>query len=665
MLAVTSLLGGSSVAVGYAVQAGREHQAAEKARQQEAEARGAAQRQLVDLCVSSGLAASRQNEQAQALLWFARAVQLAENEPEEQRLHRIRAANWLRFVPQPTHAFQLPDFRPQRDRLRTLAYHPFGRHLLAVTTADRVVLWDLEREQELALPGGNRPLVATEFSPDGHLLVLVPPQGTAELYHFESLQAAETLEGPGNLRAVAFSPDGRHLALGGAAGARVWDCRGRTWVTPVLPHPRGVLSLAFSPSGRRLATAGNDGLGRVFAVQAGEQAGESLFPPVPHNTGRAGFAPVFVHGDDEVLTVDAARVVSWRDAATGKLLRLLPSAPTRIQLIRLCPRGRQLAVLWDGLGRFWDLSNPKEPQEVRSGDLFAPRDVTFDPAGQVVLIAQEDGRIGLWPSDRDLLNIWNHTLWTAPHEVIRHPAGVLACRFAPLADGFVTVQTDGQVVVWQLPPREPLAYVCPTGGTTRVHLSPDGARMLPSGVSYRNGTLRTTRVHDTATRRPLGPALDPGGLVLDAVFSPDGESVAIASSAATEPAPRLWPAVRPNSPAGSVQVWNWRTGERRFAPVAMPTEPRGLAFSPDGTLLAVACANGGLALLRSADGQVVHRLDTGQRWNQDANEWHANGLVRFAPDGRAGPGALRERQLPRVHGPRPARPRSPGPSPGA
>src|SRR5207244_4083720 len=87
------------------------------------QARQAAQRQLIDMATSSGLAAARQKEHAQALLWFARAVELASDEPGRQELNRIRVANWLRAVPRPLRAFRVPDFRPLQGRFRVFELH--------------------------------------------------------------------------------------------------------------------------------------------------------------------------------------------------------------------------------------------------------------------------------------------------------------------------------------------------------------------------------------------------------------------------------------------------------------------------------------------------------------------------------------------------------------
>ena len=84
-----------------------------------------------------------------------------------------------------------------------------------------------------------------------------------------------------------------------------------------------------------------------------------------------------------------------------------------------------------------------------------------------------------------------------------------------------------------------------------------------------------------------------------------------------------------------MQVWDWKSGRRLVGPVPMPSEPRGLAFRPDGRTLAVVCADYRVVLIRPQSGAVLHNLDPGIRTKpRNANLWTTNGAARFSPDGR-------------------------------
>src|SRR5262249_49417381 len=109
--------------------------------------------------------------------------------------------------------------------------------------------------------------------------------------------------------------------------------------------------------------------------------------------------------------------------------------------------------------------------------------------------------------------------------------------------------------------------------------------------------------------------------------------VALACSTASTPTARDKAMFQPAGAGGTVQVSDWKNGRPLFTCTTTPSEPRGLAYSPDGKILAVSCADGWL-LLAAEDGRPLHTLDLGTRprpWIP--NVWVANGLIAFSPDG--------------------------------
>ena len=146
--------------------------------------------------------------------------------------------------------------------------------------------------------------------------------------------------------------------------------------------------------------------------------------------------------------------------------------------------------------------------------------------------------------------------------------------------------------------------------------------------------LVETRVYDSTTGQPSGPPLRPGGVIIDAAFSPDGKSVCTASSAADTPDARLRTIFEPDGRGGTLQIWDWAAGTRHFEPIKLPTEPRGLDYHADGSLLAVTCADGWVVLVNPADGTIRRTIDTGVRTKPlNANLWWSNGQAKFTPDG--------------------------------
>jgi eukaryotic-like serine/threonine-protein kinase len=111
-----SLLLGSLGSLGFALQANSQRRLAERARENEASQRRVAQRQLVELSASSGLAASRQRDEDRALLWFVRAAEFARDAPEQEDLNRTRVANWMGSDPKESVPLRGVSLRPHAHR---------------------------------------------------------------------------------------------------------------------------------------------------------------------------------------------------------------------------------------------------------------------------------------------------------------------------------------------------------------------------------------------------------------------------------------------------------------------------------------------------------------------------------------------------------------------
>jgi WD40 repeat protein len=120
-------------------------------------------------------------------------------------------------------------------------------------------------------------------------------------------------------------------------------------------------------------------------------------------------------------------------------------------------------------------------------------------------------------------------------------------------------------------------------------------------------------------------------LLPDAALSPDGRTCITCCSLAATSRERYAPRVDPPGKAGRVQFWDWRTGRRLLDPVPAPSEPRTVAYSPDGKRAVVLCGGGQVLVLDPARGRVVRRREHGsQGWSENCYP-----LVRFTPDGRS------------------------------
>ncbi len=560
----------------------------------EAKARAETTFTLSDMYARSGLTAAERGDVTRATLWFANAAILAEHDPERVQANRIRAAAWRAEARTAVRAFDTGF-----EHVGELEWNPRHPALIVreeVHSDTRV--WDLAVEQPWP-PGNELRVKRATWDPTGDRVALALADGALVVLEYPAGRELARVDGASHA-CLTWSPEGRWIS----EGTWLWDWR--TGERRALPQP--MASVRFSRDGRWLLLQ----WGANAGVCTVDQPDRYLHPPV-RSSGQ---------GRSEFLA-DGARYLcggeqgGWviRDSETGALVESHPAgdaSPEQGQPIAASRDGRFIASRSTAVVDRQEPGGAKFPDH---GGVFHA--AAFSGDGSLLASGGYDNRLELWSlPEGGFLGVVGH-----------HHTAVAAVEFSP--DGrFVASAEDGLVRVWKA--RRPThVRNLPTGEATRAALSPDGRLVAAAGVGNRNGAVRKTRAYEVASGRPAGPEIDPDGLLVAAVFGPEGAWLAMAVSRTPD---RGNAAFARSAGAGNIQIWNHATGERLGDPIPMPSEPRGLCLHPTGRWIGVYCAGGQGLEIEVASRGVRVLFDHGRAADADATL--NNGRCAYSPDGR-------------------------------
>jgi WD40 repeat protein len=451
--------------------------------------------------------------------------------------------------------------------VNAVAFRPDGRRV-ASGGADRAVrVWDTAGQEVAVYRGHGDPIERLAFSPDGARLAAADTDHQVKVWDATAWTASQR---PGNLAlasAVAFSPDGGRLATGTVAGAvSVWD-RGTGALLRLAAAEQGagklVLGLAFRPGGKELASGHNGGALRVWDAVTGRQVRELFFP--------AGVVGLAYTPDGGRLAVRTGDVVRLLDADTGHELAggvfPLPASPpagTSPPAPAFSPDGRRLAIAGEGghneVVQIVDLATRRRLFVLR-GHPMPILDVAWQ--GEQLATLSNDGIVKVWDVAADHAPTTRLT-----RRIPMATAGHLT--FSPDGRRLVAM-TDRELKLWELVEgEEMLSLAAGPLGLAAVAFSPDG-RFLAAAGSRRSEVLDGGPLPEVFSVRVTHATSLPA-----VAYSSGGDN------------PRAIARLLAFGGAGQVLLWDAATGESRAALPLAQQDVSGLAFGPDGKLLAAA-----------------------------------------------------------------------------
>ncbi|GIH92160.1 PD40 domain-containing protein [Planobispora siamensis] len=440
-----------------------------------------------------------------------------------------------------------------------------------------------------------------------------------------------TLSGhTGAVSQVLFGPDGRTLySVGRDRAVAVWDTRRRTRSATLTGHDTWLKTAALSPDGRTLVTGGEDGAPVLWDVAARTRA--AVLTGHAAQIREIAFSP---DGRTVATASDDMTVILW-DVASRTRLATLTGHTDKARGVAFSPDGRLLATSGDDAAVIlWDVAS-RTRLTTLTGHTETAGAVLFSPDGRVLASAGADTTVILWDvASRTRLTTFTHhrdgqiiamafspdgrtlattghdpaiLLWDVGHRVLRgrltgHRANVYTLAFSPREPLLASAGEDGNVLLWDV---------------TRPRLAShddeaDDAVFSPDGRTLATTSAGKTMVWNAADRTLRTVHTDPSARVNALAFSPDGRILATATEFTLQ--------TRGNT------VTLWISGRKEPVVLAGHTgHVLDVAFSPDGRVLATASADATVMLW---DMTGYRRLAT-----LTGHSLPVNG-VAFSPDGR-------------------------------
>ena len=545
-----------------------------------------------------------------------------------------------------------------------------------------------ERTREF--PAAGNEISALAPAPNAQFIAVGTPTGEIRLLNAGDASLTGRLAGhAGAITDLVVHADNQQILSAGTDGTV------RLWKLPVAPKPlqghSGVIrGIAAPASGTWTATWSDD-----KTIRFRDAAGNPVGQPAAQQQAVTCAAPR--HDAAQLVSGDAAGVVSIWNSSNGAIEGLLPAHNGPVHAVEFSPDGTRIATSGaDGFVRFWKLPLPKQLPAAEADRIKPDFELAAPDADHIVRLQRltgDNGLAAITASGARLHRInWNGQLTNtaaSPGGPLRGlQAGKNGELFAAIAEnGTLHILGSDLALLRSLPPMQGLrsarwnregTLLLIADGQPRVRvITPESGRILEeiattaachtaewtaadqtsivaAGEAANDAQLLIRSLkswQDTATQGPLQIAL-----------SADAQQVWVAGAAGQiqlrpisggEPARSLAAsaAVVQLSIAGNGSILAaaradnvlnlWKSDGNPLPEIRPPAPPRSLTLTADGTRLAVASADAAVRIYDTATGTL---LET----HADHTAATAIASVRFLPDNLTLLSAGEDRQL-RIH----------------
>ena len=451
--------------------------------------------------------------------------------------------------------------------VKSVVYLPDGSSVAVGMAGGVAKLLDSATARELRTFIGHAGAVnAVATSTDGTLLVTASDDRTVKIWRIADGALLGTLAGHGReLVSVALSPDTTRIAAGAADGeVFLWTRANATLVATKTDHLDAVRALGFAAAGTRIFTGSLDGSVRVWS--ATDLA--PLATPIQNSVRMLSLA-VSADGARVAIGDQQSRIILWRAADATQERQLQASYPPV-----------SIALSPDGTRVYAASANTIEWLPTAGGattPLVSPigntRALAVRPDGHALFIAND---WSLWLIDETGASIRPEVITPLPRSVAFWPDG---SRLA-LAGYY-------GVVVRALP----------SGDVSQVVLVRQSTANFNGVAVSRDGLLATAKddglvqLWSTTTWQVTRDVFQASIWAYDVAFSPNGAWLAASGA------------------MGLNYVFPVAADGGADHPLGYNGYINSVAFSPDGSLVAVGTDDSKLGIVRVSDWSDVRRID--------------------------------------------------------
>ncbi len=454
------------------------------------------------------------------------------------------------------------------DTVRALAFSRGSQTAITGCDDGTVRTWDVGQGSEQGVFDGHLgPVTCLVPSDDGTIVLSGSLDTSVAVWDLDRLPARTDIAKEGSAVAVSAS---REVAVGAGDGCIRLLNRPRGQETVTLRRLGPVISMSISPDGGTVLAGHEGGGAAVWDVTSGRRvASLASLDGTVRDLAYSPDATLAASASDDGLRLWETSDWTLRAALTGHHDTVFGAAFT--------PDGRHLVSCGqDGTVRLWSVADAGEIRSIGRAKTQLGC-VAVTPDGTGVAASGRDGTVRIWAIDDRPAARWRQSgrVIKAHDEVVR--------RVAISPDGrlLLSASFDTSVKCWDLATSRELRTF--TRHRNRVYDVAFG----PDGRAYSAGMDGAVWAWDIESGDPIGSYDVPSGLS-SVALSADGLTLAAGSA------------------DGNVYVWNIATGEPlHVLAVGHADTVAGLAFNPDGSLLASVSRDRTARLWMSEDNEQV------------------------------------------------------------